>query len=307
MPITGAGIADSEFISQTTGWIDHTFDSVCEDIEEFGDRRIIEQLKTHFVPGKMLRTRLGMALAPDDANGRREVTQACAATELIHAATLFHDDVIDGAFIRRAHPTLWREVGSTGAILIGDLFYSSAVRLVIESNNMTRVRSFVDKVREVCNTEMVHELVLNSRDADVESSIKIARGKTGPLFAFIAETCGANNPAKAEALEEAGYRLGTAYQLADDLLDVIGDEKTAGKTLGTDRQRDKFTLAQNTGISEAFIRDRITSLCTSALEGVWRWPDLAEKLETYITSDLFKALNIPVELNMERATACEVG
>ena len=280
--------SDPRFIDDTLNQIHQVFDGIAKELKESGDQSVLNRLRKQFVPGKMLRTRLGMALSGFDFVGRDEMIKSCAATELIHSATLFHDDVIDGASLRRRNPTLWREVGATGAILMGDLFFSSALQLVIDSGNISRVASFVNKVREVCATEMIHELVFRNKAIDLNLCLKVARGKTGPLFAFVAEVSGESDKEKAKVLREVGYRIGTAYQLADDLIDVLGDEDRIGKTLGTDRKRRKFTLAQSEELSsEALIRDQVSLLCNSALELTVKWPELTSKLEDYINHELF--------------------
>ena len=288
MPSGEYNPSDPQFIDETLQQIHQVFDSVAKELKESGAQSVLSRLKKQFVPGKMLRTRLGMALNCIGFASREEMVKSCAATELIHSATLFHDDVIDGASLRRRNPTLWREVGATGAILMGDLFFSSALQLVIESGNLSRVASFVGKVREVCATEVIHELVFRDKEIDLELCLKVARGKTGPLFAFVTEVSGGSDNDKANVLSEVGYKIGTAYQLADDLIDVLGNEAKTGKTLGTDRKRRKFTLAQSDDLSsEALIRDQVTLLCNSALELTLKWPELTSRLEDYINHELF--------------------
>lgn len=293
-------ISQAEFIDSVCGWINQVFDAVLNEVNTPGDKELVRTLRNQFRPGKMLRTRLGYALCGDTNNRLDEIVKACAATELIHTATLFHDDVIDGASLRRGQPSLWKEIGSTGAILLGDLFFSSSLGLVVASGNIQHIRSFVTKVREVCAKEMVHELVYKGREVDGRTCLDIARGKTGPLFAFIGEVCGGHDARKAQALCEAGYHLGAAYQIADDLIDVTGSEELIGKTLGTDRKRRKFTLAQADNVSEFVIADTINTLCKSAVELVGSWPDLLPGLEEYIVSDLLPFQ--PIKLNGTRHT-----
>jgi heptaprenyl diphosphate synthase len=306
MSLYGYRDSDSEFVDRTLHWMNRLFDHVNAEINDCDDHELIARLRDHFVPGKMLRTRLARALWEGNSSNREEIYKACAATELIHSATLFHDDVIDGASLRRGHPSLWKEVGETGAILMGDLFFSSSLQLIMDSGHINRVRSFIDKVREVCATEMVHELVYSGVEIDVSTCIKVARGKTGPLFAFVAECCGGDDREKAHALCEAGYHLGTAYQIADDLLDESGDEDMIGKTLGTDRKRRKFTLAQDKDFSKTIIRNQINSLCDNAVALLWPWPELLPRLEHYIVSELIPFLDIQLE-NVEPVSAYEVG
>ena len=93
-----------------------------------------EMLQSALTPGKMLRSRLAWALCPQEENLQEAVVAAAAATELLHNATLFHDDVIDDATIRRARPALWQQIGANGAILLGDLFFCSALDILAKSS-----------------------------------------------------------------------------------------------------------------------------------------------------------------------------
>ena len=281
-------VYNQQFLDVATNHIQMAFDSALTFVTADADRRRLDSLRRHVLPGKMLRTRLGLALCPQGSGDQDAVARACAATELIHTATLYHDDVIDGATLRRQQPTLWQEVGQTGAILLGDLFFSSAIELLLDGGDLKQARLFVARVKEVCATETIHEMVFQGRAVDAETCIAIARGKTGALFAFVAGCCG-QDEAMAEAMAEAGYRVGTAYQLADDLLDEIGVEELAGKTLGTDRKRRKFTLAQQIDSSDNVVLAEISRLCGSAIELLRPWPVYADRLDSYITTNLAPA------------------
>jgi heptaprenyl diphosphate synthase len=222
--------------------------------------------------GKMLRTRLASALLGQNERSWPDgVDAACAAIELIHSASLFHDDVVDGATLRRGQPTLWSKSSQNSAILFGDILLCEALRLLTDSAARALLVPFLDKVREVCLAEAEQELELRGEQCDEATCVRIARGKTGPLFAFVAQACAGKDQALADALEEAGYRIGTAYQLADDLLDEIGSEPKTGKTLGTDRLRRKYTLAQGEGMAER-VTLHIQDLCDSAVRLLMRWP-----------------------------------
>jgi geranylgeranyl pyrophosphate synthase len=274
-----------DFTDATRGRVCAAFDAVMTAFPAEIERSHFEQLSSHFSPGKMLRTRLAHALWQPEIVDLEVVLDAAAGTELVHTATLFHDDVIDEAAIRRRIPTLWKEVGATGAILVGDLFFSHALHVVSRSASIELIRSFVEKVREVCMTEVAHELLYRELEVDAETCCRIARGKTGPLFAFVAEACGGEDAEARSALSEAGYCVGTAYQLADDLLDEIGDESSVGKTLGTDRKRRKFTLAQDAAHGENFLREQISEQCELAMEHVAPWPALSSRLRRYLNDE----------------------
>ena len=245
-------------------------------------------LAGQLVSGKMLRTRLAGRLFEQGPTTVRPETlvRVCAATELIHTASLCHDDVIDNGLIRRARPSLWRTTTPSAAVLIGDLLLCEAMALLVEAENGRHVSVFVRKVREVCAAEVEQELNWRGKQPDEATCLRLARGKTGPLFAFVASVCAPRDDVLSSALEESGYRIGTAYQLADDLLDVIGDEKSCGKTLGTDVARRKSTLAQGFREDPGALVTQIRKLCRSALDCVRAWPGARKGLDRFLTDDL---------------------
>jgi geranylgeranyl pyrophosphate synthase len=259
----------------------------------------VEQL----LPGKMLRSRLAARLTAGGAApvDRRTLRHACAATELVHTASLCHDDVVDNAVIRRARPALWQTTGASAAILIGDLLLCEALELVMEVEGGRLMPAFVAKVREVIRTEVEQELLLRGRRVDEGECIRVARGKTGPLFALVARVCGGGEAGLSEALEEAGYRIGTAYQLADDLLDVMGDEGVAGKTLGTDSVRRKYTLPLCGADGWRIARDHAGALCESALKRLEAHPAARRAVAEFLRRDLQPVLDRHLDVCMEPA------
>ncbi len=259
--------------------------------------------------GKMLRTRLAGRLCAGGGSSvdRTTIQAACTATELVHTASLCHDDVVDNSLIRRSLPTLWRTVGSSGAILIGDLLLCEAMDLLMETDTGPTApygqaarscdrpqgrrsgrlaRGFLAKVTEVVKAEARGELLWRGKEVDVETCLHLARGKTGPLFAFVAGTCGGEDETLCGLLEEAGYRIGTAYQLTDDLVDILGAECTVGKTLGTDLIRGKFTLPQISDAGERVARESINNLCLSAVELLNDYPKARKGLTEFLRHDL---------------------
>ncbi|MFW6189136.1 MAG: polyprenyl synthetase family protein [Planctomycetota bacterium] len=239
------------------------------------------------LPGKMLRSRLGGRLTADGGleTAARSTWRTCAAVELVHTASLCHDDVIDNAFLRRARPSLWRTAGRSCAVLIGDLLLCEAMDIVLHTAEGRYAETFLQRVGEVCSAEATQELQLRGSELSEERCMKVARGKTGPLFALVAEVAGGDDEVLCPALSEAGYRMGTAYQLADDLVDVIGEEEEAGKTLGTDRRRNKHTLPQaERGRSRAM--KKIREICDGALDCLTAWPGVRRAVARYLLEDL---------------------
>ena len=246
-----------------------------------------------FSNGKMLRTRLASKLAGCDAVRINfdTLASACAATELVHTASLCHDDVIDNAMMRRGLPALWMTSSPSRAILTGDLLFCEAMNLLFKTANGRYLDNFVSKIREVCLSEIEHEIVLQGEQLNYATCIRIARGKTGPLFAFMGYVCGGDNKALSSALEEAGYYLGTAYQLADDLIDIVGDEHISGKSLHTDEKRGKYTFAKSLGADRNKIYTIIDDFCTSAAQCLEEWPHMKSAIEQFVNKDLQYVFN----------------
>jgi geranylgeranyl pyrophosphate synthase len=263
-------------------------------------RESIERLTASFdgaeraellAPGKMLRTRLAARLACGaGVDSSPALEAACAATELVHTASLCHDDIIDRAQVRRGRPALWCVDGATAAVLFGDMLICEAFALMAAANGGRHVQAFAARVREVCQAEAEQELLLGQQ-LEEATYLRLARGMTGPLFAFPACVSGGEDGALSAALDEVGYRIGTAYQVADDLLDVAGSEQSAGKTLGTDARRRKFTLAGSTLDGRERACRCVAELCASALELLEPWPAVRGALSDFYAHELQPAFD----------------
>ena len=249
------------------------------------------QIESLLSPSKMLRTKMAARLTKNHFElNPKTVEYYCAATELVHTASLCHDDVIDASLIRRAAPTLWRRTGQSAAILIGDLLLCQGIDLVLSLEESDKyLKNFIFKAKETCAAEAEQELIRRGRVLDKHTCISLARRKTGSFFSFIGYLCGGDNLQFSLALEEAGYRIGTAYQLADDLIDIYGQEHLSGKTLGTDTARGKFTMADAN--SDSDIRVCISKLCQSALDILNDWPFAREALDEFYMRDLQPVLD----------------
>ena len=240
----------------------------------------------------MLRARLAARLLPNSPAPPESILASAAAVEMVHAASLLHDDVMDGGEIRRETPTFWRSHGLSGAILAGDLLFCVAAELLASvEHGGGLVQRFAEKVREMCEAETEQEILLKGRRLPLGQCIDIARRKTGSLFAFIAGVCGGSQRDLVAALEESGYCVGTAYQIADDLIDVVGKGEVAGKTLGTDVRRRKFTVATVSDEGERIVQEQIPELYASALECLEPWPSARRGLEDFLAGDLQPVLD----------------
>ena len=254
---------------------------------------------TSFMVGKMLRTRMASQLITEGAPvSVYVVTHACAAVELVHTASLFHDDVIDSGQVRRGKPTLWKATSTPRAILLGDVLFCEAIDLLLNVPGHY-LHSFVEKIQEVCLTETEQEIISRGEKLSIEACLDIARGKTGPLFAFASYVCGGEDSALSAALEEAGYLLGTAYQLADDIIDVVGDENMYGKSLRNDERQGKYTIAQSLDINYNKIYNLIDDHCLSAVQCLDGWPGMQNALRQFVEDD-FRGVFSPVGLSADK-------
>ena len=263
-------------------------DLIVESLSSTVLRHLLPSCKSLMSNGKMLRSRLCLRVGPAAGVSHKTLIHACAAVEMIHAASLLHDDVIDGGLLRRGLPTFWVERGVPGAILVGDLMLFKALDTVGKVEGGRLVHQLIELTGVVCDAESEQELLIRGKPADWDTCVRIARRKTGALFAFAAYCCGGTDAARSDALNEAGYLVGTAYQLADDVLDVKGSEATAGKTLGTDRVRAKTTSVTGRSIQDA--ATYIDDLCARAELQLAAWPDVRRAWAQFMSLDMRPAL-----------------
>lgn len=166
--------------------------------------------------------------------------------ELIHAATLVHDDIIDGADLRRNQPTANAKWGSAISVLLGDCMFAHALKLSTHFTNGEVARRIANASADVCSGEIIQTQRRFDLTLSVADYTKVIEMKTAALFAAATELGAMLNEGTPketiEALHAYGLKLGTAYQIYDDCLDIAGDESKVGKTLGTDIRRGKLTL-----------------------------------------------------------------
>jgi octaprenyl-diphosphate synthase len=165
--------------------------------------------------------------------------------ELIHLATLVHDDVMDEAETRRSQPTVNARWGNALSVLLGDCLFAHALNLSTYFEDADISRGIARAAREVCSGEIIQTQRRFDLQLSVDDYVRIVRMKTGALFSAASEFAGLLNEADeavVAALRKFGSDFGTAYQIYDDCLDIAGDEEATGKTLGTDLRHGKLTL-----------------------------------------------------------------
>lgn len=165
--------------------------------------------------------------------------------ELIHIATLVHDDIMDGAQMRRQIPTASAKWGQSLSVLLGDALFAHALQLTSEFEDSAIPRLITQASKDVCTGEIIQTQRRFDLSLSKQDYFKIIEMKTGALFAAATEGAArisSEDQATADNLRDYGMKLGTAYQIYDDSLDLLGNEADAGKTLGTDLEKGKLTL-----------------------------------------------------------------
>ena len=191
-----------------------------------------------------------------------------AVVEIIHTATLVHDDIIDGSDLRRGRLAVHSRWGNDITVLLGDYLYIKSMALALTLDALEIIRLLCDVTLRMIEGEL-YQLTKNG-DADIteDEHFDIIRRKTAYLFggcAQIGGMLGKVPPEQEQALREYGFNLGVAFQIIDDLLDVTGDASSLGKPIGGDLREGKMTLPfihllqQNDEVGSRIVRDIIGS------------------------------------------------
>jgi octaprenyl-diphosphate synthase len=174
-----------------------------------------------------------------------DIVRVAAVVEMVHLATLVHDDIMDEAELRRSRQTASRKYGPTAAVLLGDALFAHALHLATQFPTTEICAAVSDSTRRVCAGEIVQTLRRGSMNVSVADYRRIIDLKTAELFrvsCFLGAKLRGASAGYVTAASEFGRRLGIAYQIYDDLADFFGEESRIGKTLGTDLASGKLTL-----------------------------------------------------------------
>ncbi|MBI3161985.1 MAG: polyprenyl synthetase family protein [Chloroflexi bacterium] len=167
-----------------------------------------------------------------------------AAVELLHTATLVHDDLIDGALLRRGLPTLNARWSPPATVLTGDFLFARAAKLAAETDHLPLMKLFSETLAIIVNgelTQMFTSRGLISRD----NYYNRIYAKTASLFEMTARAASMVSPVDdeiTESMRDFGYQIGMAFQIADDILDFNGEQSAVGKPLGSDLHNGLITL-----------------------------------------------------------------
>ncbi len=167
------------------------------------------------------------------------------AIEVLHTATLVHDDAIDHSSVRRGHPTVYHVWGEGKAILLGDYLLAKAEELVSETQNLRVIRLFAQTIMTIASGEITQAATTFSLDQTREQYLERIAAKTSSLISLATRSGAILSEAPeplVEALGEYGYNLGIAFQIVDDILDFTGDAAEMGKPTGSDLAEGTLTL-----------------------------------------------------------------
>ena len=211
------------------------------------DVALIRRVADYIVGGGGKRLRPALLLLAANACGYmgRDHHTLAAAIEMIHTATLLHDDVVDESQLRRGLATANAEFGNSAAVLVGDFLYSRTFQLMVGVNRMRILAIIADATNLIAEGEVMQLMYAGDAALDERAYIGVIERKTAKLFEAagrLGGVLGNATPECEEALARYGMHLGTAFQIMDDVLDYSGDAAQIGKNLGDDLAEGKMTL-----------------------------------------------------------------
>jgi octaprenyl-diphosphate synthase len=208
---------------------------------------LIRQVAEYIVDGGGKRLRPALVLLSARAcgyDGRHHHTLA-AVVEMIHTATLLHDDVVDESKLRRGHATANATFGNAASVLVGDFLYSRAFQLMVGVGSVRVLEILSDATNVIAEGEVLQLMNSGNPDLDESAYLAVIQRKTAKLFEAAAQlgaVLGGAAPEREAALARYGMHLGTSFQLIDDVLDYTGEQGAIGKNLGDDLAEGKMTL-----------------------------------------------------------------
>ena len=194
--------------------------------------------------GKRIRPTLGLLAGNMLGAPLEKLVTLGAAVELLHTATLVHDDLIDGSLLRRGMATLNARWSPPATVLTGDFLFARAAKLAAETDNLPLMKLFSETLATIVNGELTQ--MFTSRGLiNRENYYKRIYAKTASLFEMTSRAASMVSPAveaMIEVMRDFGYQIGMAFQIVDDILDFNGEQATVGKPLGSDLLNGLVTL-----------------------------------------------------------------
>lgn len=209
------------------------------------DFTLIEEVNDHllFLQGKLFRPTLLLLSAEATGASPQEALTPAAVVELVHLATLVHDDAVDHSVLRRGLPTVNALWTHQVAIIMGDYLYSRGITELTRLGDLEALAVLARAANEMSVGEMRQLLSYDALDFTEDDYYRLIAAKTASLMSAACEMGAlAGDPSHREALARYGHNLGMAFQIADDLLDYTGSEDVTGKPTGHDLRERKVTL-----------------------------------------------------------------
>lgn len=172
------------------------------------------------------------------------VARLGAAVELVHTATLVHDDVVDESDRRRGQYSVNTFLGNEASVLMGDYLVCRALRMIADEPDVRLMRNMCDVIVSMCEAEVLQITYRGDVENTFENYLRVIRNKTACLFSYTAMAgalLGGGSEAQVEAFRTFGLNLGIAFQIVDDILDLTGEEQSLGKPTASDLREGKFT------------------------------------------------------------------
>jgi octaprenyl-diphosphate synthase len=228
--------------------------------------------------GKRLRPALSLLTGKFGRYRLDLLVPLAASIELLHTATLVHDDVIDNAATRRGRPTANSLLHNTTTVMLGDYMFAHAANFAVRTGNIEVIRLFSHTAMIIVRGEIGQDMTAYDTRQTVRQYLQRIGGKTASLFAAACQGGAllAEAPReRVEALKDYGYNLGMAFQIVDDILDFVGDEQEMGKPVGSDLSQGTLTLPslllldrypKNNPIRKLFARRRRQEHLSQAVE-----------------------------------------
>ncbi len=240
--------------------------------------------------GKRLRPALVLLAGCFGEYNLNKLVPLGAAIELLHTASLVHDDVVDGAESRRGRPTSNAVFDNALTVLLGDYMFANAAEMVTRTGSLRVTRLFALALMKMTSGELDQDAAAFDVGKDIHNYLGRISGKTAALFANATEggaILGGSDEATVEALRHYGFAAGMAFQIVDDVLDYTGDEEQLGKPAGSDLREGTITLPALLFI-ERYPRDNPIRKFLAATTKAQREARLQEALTAIRTSDVLE-------------------
>lgn len=229
--------------------------------------------------GKLLRPALVLLSGRFAEYNLDLLVRLAASVELLHTATLVHDDVMDEASTRRGKPTVNNTYSNTTTVMLGDYLFAHAADEVAQTENVRVIKLFSNTLKVMAKGEIRQDIAAYDSRQTIRDYLQRIGGKTASLFATACEggAIVSNAPEPwIEGLRDYGYNFGMAFQIVDDVLDFTGDEAEMGKPVGSDLMQGTLTLPSlllmerqpESNAVQAYLADRTPERLDEAIEAV---------------------------------------